>query len=116
MISTGMPADSWAIGKVGDSMQARHMCRRMINSQISPLSVSVDSQDIFDDLMAFKERALTVHIMKLLPGFTLKTPAMKRTAKAIDTLLARVQSVHTPSSTSRMSAESRGRPVQPQRQ
>ena len=82
--------------KVGDSMQARHMCRRMINSQISPLSVSVDSQDIFDDLMAFKERALTVHIMKLLPGFTLKTPAMKRTAKAIDTLLARVQSVHTP--------------------
>ena len=82
--------------KVGDSFQARSMCRGMINGQISPLSVSVDSQDIFDDLMAFKERALTVHIMKLLPGFALKTPAMRRTAKAIDTLLARVQSVHTP--------------------
>ena len=88
--------DFMAGWKVGDSFQARHMCRRMINGQISPLSVSVDSQDLFDDLMAFKERALTVHIMKLLPGFTLKTPAMKRTAKAIDTLLARVQSVHTP--------------------
>ena len=82
--------------KVGDCFQAKHMCRRMINGQISPLSVSVDSQDIFDDLMAYKERALTVHIMKLLPGFALKTPAMRRTAKAIDTLLARVQSVHTP--------------------
>ena len=82
--------------KVGDSFQARHMCRRMINGQISPLSVSVDSQDIFDDLMAYKERALTVHIMKLLPGFAMRTPGMKRTAGAIDTLLARVQSVHTP--------------------
>ena len=82
--------------KVGDSFQARSMCRNMINGQISPLSVSVDSQDIFDDLMAFKERALTVHIMKLLPRFALNTPAMKRTASAIDTLLERVQSVHTP--------------------
>ena len=82
--------------KVGDSFRARDMCRRMINSQISPLSVSVDSQDLFDDLMAYKERALTVHIARLLPGFALKTPGMKRRAKAIDTLLRRVQSVHTP--------------------
>ncbi len=82
--------------KVGDSFQARYMCRRMINCQISPLSVSVDSQDIFDDLMAYKERALTVHIMKLLPGFAMRTPAMKRTSKAIDTLIARVQGVYTP--------------------
>ena len=88
--------ESMAGWKVGDSFQARRMCRHMINGQISPLSVSVDSQDIFDDLMAYKERALTVHIMKLLPGFAMKTPAMKRTARAIDTLLARVQSVHTP--------------------
>ena len=82
--------------KVGHSYSARDMCRRMINDQISPLSVSVGSQDIFDDLMAFKERALTVHIMQLLPKFAMKTPGMKRRAKAIDTLLARVQSVHTP--------------------
>ena len=82
--------------KVGDTFQARRMCRRMINDQISPLSVSVDSQDIFDDLMAYKERALNVHIMQVLPGFTMRTPKMKRAAKAIDTLLARVQSVHTP--------------------
>ena len=82
--------------RVGESYQARHMCRRMINGQISPMSVSVDSQDIFDDLMKYKERALIVHIMKLLPEFTLKTPGMKRRTKAIDELLGRVQSVHTP--------------------
>ncbi len=82
--------------KVGESYTARHMCRRMINGQISPMSVTVDSQDIFDDLMKFKERALTVYMLQLLPAFTLKTPGMKRRAKAIDTLLGRVQSVHTP--------------------
>ena len=82
--------------KVGESYPARHMCRRMINAQISPMSVSVESQDIFDDLMKYKERALIVFMLQLLPAFTLKTPGMKRRAKAIDTLLSRVQSVHTP--------------------
>ena len=48
---------------VGDSLSATPMCRRMINAQISPLSVSVDSQDIIDDLMKYKERALTTHIV-----------------------------------------------------
>ena len=82
--------------KVGDSYPATRMCRRMINAQISPLSISVDSQDIIDDLMTYKERALNVHIVKVLPKFMLNTPGMKRRAKAVDTLLQRVQSVHTP--------------------
>ena len=82
--------------KVGDSYSAKHLCRRMINAQISPLSVSVDSQDIIDDLMTYKERALNTHIVKVLPKFMLNTPGMKRRAKAVDTLLERVQSVHTP--------------------
>ena len=81
---------------VGDALPATGMCRRMINAQISPLSVSVDTQDIFDDLMTYKERALTTHIVNALPKFMLNTPAMKRRAKAIDTLMERIQSVHTP--------------------
>ena len=81
--------------KVGDTYAATPMSRRMINAQISPLSVSVNSQDIIDDLMMYKERALNTHIVKALPKFMLKTPAMKRRAKAVDTLLERVQSVHT---------------------
>ena len=81
--------------KVGDTYAATPMSRRMINAQISPLSVRVDSQDIIDDLMVYKERALNTDIVKALPKFMLKTPGMRRRAKAVDILLERVQSVHT---------------------
>ena len=82
----------WTVGK---TFPVRD-CRRMINAQLSPLFLGVDSQDLIDDLMDFKERALTTHIMNALPKFMLKTPGMKRRAKAVDTLLARIQAVHTP--------------------
>ena len=83
----------WA---VGDSFPATRLCRRMINAQLSPLFITVESQDIFDDLMTFKERALNTHILKVLPKFMLNTLGMKRRAKSIDVLMSRVQSVHTP--------------------
>ena len=82
--------------EVGDSYAATRLCRRMVNSQISPLFVSVESQDIIDDLMAYKERALLTHIIKVLPKFMLRTPGMKRRARAVETLLERIQNVHTP--------------------
>ena len=83
--------------KVGEVYQATNLCRRMINAQLSPLFIGVDSQDIIDDLVKYKERALMVHIMKIMPKFMLKTPGMRRRAKIIDVLLSRVQNVHTPS-------------------
>ena len=82
--------------EVGDSLPATNMSRLMINAQLSPLFVSVESQDIFDDLAKYKERALLTHIVKTLPKFMLNTPDMRRRAKAVDTLLERVQGVHTP--------------------
>ncbi|MDE2999643.1 MAG: cytochrome P450 [Gemmatimonadota bacterium] len=81
---------------VGDSYRATSMCREMVNAQLSPLFIGVDTQDIMDDLMAYKERALSVHVAKLLPKFTLNTPGMRRRAKVLDTLMQRVQSIHTP--------------------
>ena len=80
---------------VGDSYPATRMCRRMVNAQFSPLFLGVDSQDVFDDLVYYKERALLIYVMKVAPKFMEQTPAMKRGAKAIDTLLERIQSVHT---------------------
>ena len=68
----------------------------MVNAQLSPLFLSVESQDIIDDLMDFKERALTTHIVNAMPRFMLNTPGMRRRARAVDTLLKRVQAVHTP--------------------
>ena len=41
----------------------------------------VESQDLFDDPMALKEPAPTVHLAHPLPRFTLKTPA---TAAAVE--------------------------------
>ena len=81
--------------KVGESYPATAMSRRMINSQISPFMIGVETQDIIDDLLKFKERALSVHIMQIMPKFMMKTPGMKRKAKIIEVLLERVQSVHT---------------------
>ena len=82
--------------KVGEALSATRMSRLMINSQLSPLFISVDSQDVIDDLIKYKERALMVHIIKMMPKFMLKTPGMKRRAKAVDTLLERIQGIHTP--------------------
>ena len=80
---------------VGEIHPATRLSRRMVNAQLSPLFLSIDTQDIIDDLMVYKQRALTVHVIKLLPKFMLHTPDMRRRAKAVDTLLERVQGVHT---------------------
>ena len=82
--------------KVGSTRQAVDLCRLMINSQVSPLVLSVESQDIVEDLIKFKERALTTHVAKVLPKFLLHTPGMRGPAKAIEVAVQRVQSVHTP--------------------
>ena len=81
---------------VGDSFSATPLCRHMVNGQLSPLFLSVDSQDIVGDLTTYKERALNTHIARILPKFMLKTPGMNRRSKLVDTLLERVLSVHTP--------------------
>ena len=84
---------SWS---AGESRSAVPMCRKLVNSEMSPLAVSIDSQDVVDDLHKFKERALQTHIGRTMPKFMLKTPGMKRRARLIDEVVARVQRVHTP--------------------
>ena len=82
--------------KIGDTLRATPVCRRMVNAQVSRLFLAVDSQDIFEDLALFKERALCTHVVKCLPKFMLKTPKMKRRGRSMDVLLERIQKVHTP--------------------
>ena len=84
---------TWAVGQ---EFRAVRECRLLVNSQISPLSVSIESQDIVEDLQAFKERALKAYLAKTMPRFMLKTPGMKRRARLIDEVVDRVQSGHTP--------------------
>ena len=102
--------------KVGDSFEATSMSRRMINAQLSPLFISVDSQDLIEDLMKYKERALNTHILKVMPKFMLHTPGMKRRAKAVDVLLDRVRSIHTPAQRAGLPTRPSGRPAEPERE
>ncbi len=81
---------------IGDALPASRTSRYLINAQLSPLFMGVESQDLIDDLLKFKERALSVYIIQLLPKFLLNTPGMKRRAKAVDVLMERIESVHTP--------------------
>ena len=85
-----------AAWNVGEKRQAVGTCRKLVNAAMSPLNVSIDSQDIVDDMHKYKERALKTHIGRTLPKFTLKTPGMRRRAKLIDEVMDRVLSVHTP--------------------
>ena len=85
-----------ATWNVGEALQAVGMCRKLINSSMSPLSLNIDSQDVVDDMQKFKERALKVHIGRTLPKFMLKTPGMRRRAKLVDEVVDRVLNVHTP--------------------
>ena len=81
---------------VGEKTPANLLCRKMINSQLSPLLVTIESNDVIDDLCIFKKRALKVHLARALPKFMLKTPGMKRRARIIDDVVEQVQRVHTP--------------------
>ena len=85
-----------ATWSVGEKRQAVATCRKLVNAAMSPLNVSIDSQDIVDDMHKYKERALKTHIGRTLPKFMLKTPSMRRRAKLVDEVVDRVLSVHTP--------------------
>ncbi len=80
----------------GDVLSSTPMMRQLVNAQISAYFLSVHSQDIFDDLVSFKEQALKAHVTKTLPKFMLKTPGMKRKLASLADLLERVTSGHTP--------------------
>ncbi len=82
--------------KAGSSHQAVRMCRLMINAQVSPMIIGIESQDVVEDLIKFKERALTTHVARLLPKFLLRTPGMKRSSRAVDIVSQRVRNTHTP--------------------
>ena len=85
-----------ATWSVGGARPAVDMCRKLVNSSMSPLSVGIDSQDIVDDMHKFKDRALKTHIGRTLPKFMLKTPGMRRRAKLVGEVVDRVLHGHTP--------------------
>lgn len=82
--------------KEGSTLQAASMCRHMVNAQIAPLVLSIEAQDIMEDLISYKERALMTHVAKILPKFMLHTAGMKRAYKGVEAAIHRVEASHTP--------------------
>ena len=85
---------NWGIGR---TLRGEAVCQRMIGEQIARLSVSMDpAGELLDDLLKFEYRALLVHVMGVLPPFTLRTPAMKRAKARILDFYAQIHAAHTP--------------------
>lgn len=82
--------------QVGDILPATEMCKKFTNAQFSQLSVGIDTEAEFQELLEFKERSLVTHIQGVLPKFMLKTPGMKRRKKRISEVIERIEAVHTP--------------------
>ncbi len=82
--------------QVGDVLPAVQACQDFVNEQFSQLSVGINTQEEFQDLIKFKERSLVTHVQRALPEFMLKTPGMKRRKKRIGDLVSRIMAAHTP--------------------
>ena len=85
--------EGWGIGKVVPGETA---CQRLLGEQIAALSASIDASGILDDLLEFEYRALLIHVHRMLPGFMLRTPRMRRYKKRVLDLYARIHASHTP--------------------
>ncbi len=85
-----------ATWKAGDVLPAVQTLNSFVNAQFSQLSIGIDTQREFQDLLKFKERSLITHVQRALPKFMLKTPGMNRRKKQIGDLVNRIQAAHTP--------------------
>ena len=80
---------------VGATMPVQAMLRPLLNAQTSPLLASIDTQAEIVDALEYKIRVLNVGIVKMMPRFMLRTPSMRRRAKAMQQIVDRMQRTHT---------------------
>ena len=83
--------------EVGNVLPGEVICQRWIGRQIARLSTTIDpSDELIDGLLAFEFRALLVHVIGVLPGITLRTPAMRRAHRAVLATYAEIHAGHSP--------------------
>ncbi|MDE0134837.1 MAG: cytochrome P450 [Acidimicrobiaceae bacterium] len=80
---------------VGETYGGVSLCRRLTNACITPSLISVEADDVMDDIISYKARALKTEVIKVMPPFMLRTSAMKRKAQAVEVLFDRVLRSHT---------------------
>lgn len=84
-----------ATWNVGETHGAVSLCRQLTNACITPMLISVEADDVMEDIISYKSRALMTQVIKVVPSFMLRTPAMKRKAQAVELLFDRVVRSHT---------------------
>lgn len=86
--------------QVGSEFNLHDTSQLLANSQIMPLLVSTESNDLFFDIMKWKNLIVLLHIFLHTPvvisRLILNLPPMKRCRKALDEAVTRVQRSHTP--------------------
>ncbi len=81
--------------EIGSEIPLIELGHRVCNSQMSPLLLNIDTQDVFDDLSKLIKRIMITHIAGYFPNFMIKTPAMRRRAKRFAGLVDQVLTSHT---------------------
>ncbi len=80
----------------GQAFGVREFSRLMINMQMTQILVNADCQDIFKDIIAFKERASISLVGNIIPKFFARTPEMKRRFRLLQTFVQQIEQNHTP--------------------
>ncbi len=93
LIRQFMSSQNW---QAGSEIEVKRETRLMINLQMTQITVSTDSQDIFEELAKWKERASNCYVGDLMPNFMARTPAMTRRFKLLGALMRRIEQNHTP--------------------
>ncbi len=94
LIRQHMSSQQW---QAGSEIKVKNDIRLMVNLQMTHLTVSTDTQDIFEDLVKWKERASNCYVGRLMPHFLARTPAMNRRFQLLNTFMGRIKQNHMPS-------------------
>lgn len=82
--------------ETGSEIEVRRDARLLTNLQMTQLAVSTDSQDIFEELVEWQERASICYVGHILPKFMARTPVMKKRFQLLGGFARRIEQNHTP--------------------
>ncbi|MCY4176223.1 MAG: cytochrome P450 [Acidimicrobiaceae bacterium] len=93
MLNYGL--DSISSLEIGSEIPLVELGYRVSNSQMSPLLLGVETQDVFDDVSKFILRILMTDFAGYLPKLMNHTPGMRRRKKLFNELVDQVFASHT---------------------
>ncbi len=82
--------------QAGSTLEVQRDTRSMTNFQMSQVLISTNSQDVFEDLVKWNEKAILCYVADFLPKFLTRTPGMKYRFQLYEKLLRRIEQNHIP--------------------